>query len=253
MTVSDIHSDHRVEMIEELYNRYGRASTFKAPAARFRYWRKRYAWSLAIGTANLLKRGIDIVLSVFLLIGLAPLFLIVAIAIWLTDGGPILYWQTRVGKWGKEFPFPKFRSMVVDADKMSESVSNQNHVDNGERSKRQNKRKDDPRITKVGRFIRRFSIDELPQLLNVLKGDMTLVGPRPPLPHEVVRYTLADRRRLDVTPGLTCIWQVSGRADIPFEGQLQLDTDYIESQTIRLDLLILLKTIKAVFIGRGAY
>ncbi len=108
-------------------------------------------------------------------------------------------------------------------------------------------------MTKIGRIIRRFSIDEFPQLLNVLKGDMTLVGPRPPLPREVAQYTLADRRRLDVRPGLTGIWQVSGRGDIPFEGQLQLDNNYIDSQSLRLDMIILLRTVKAVLSGRGAY
>ncbi len=249
MTDSDINSDYRVEMIEELYNRYGRANSLKAPAARFRYWRKKYAWSFAVGAANFIKRALDIGLSIFLLITMTPLFLIVAIAIKLTDGGPILYWQIRVGKWGKEFPFPKFRSMVINADSILEPLLNQSH----HQDTRTFKLKNDPRITKIGRFIRRFSIDELPQLLNVLKGDMTLVGPRPPLPREVVQYKLADRRRLDVTPGLTCIWQVSGRGDIPFEGQLQLDSDYIESRNLRLDIIILLRTIKAVLFGRGAY
>jgi len=249
MSDSDINSDYRVEMIEELYNRYGHANSLKAPAARFRYWRKKYAWSFAVGAAKFIKRAIDIGVSIFLLITLIPLFLIVAIAIKLTDGGPVLYWQTRVGKWGKEFPFPKFRSMVLNADTMLESLLNQSHHCNT----RTFKLKNDPRITKIGRIIRRFSIDELPQLLNVLKGDMTLVGPRPPQPYESAQYTLTDRRRLDVTPGLTCIWQVSGRGDIPFEGQLQLDNDYIGSQSLRLDIMILLRTIKAVLSGRGAY
>lgn len=261
-TASDyIDSDYRVEMIEELYERYGRTTILKAPAKRFRYLRKKYAWSFAVGAAKFFKRAIDIVLSIFLLITLTPLFIIVAIAIKLEDGGPVLFWQTRVGKWGKEFPFPKFRSMYVNADEIMKSI-NDNSQQNGsetanpeseETIKRIGKFRKDRRITKVGRFIRRFSIDELPQLLNVLKGEMTLVGPRPPLPHEVNNYTLADRRRLDIIPGLTCIWQVSGRADIPFEGQLQLDSDYIESQSLRLDFMLLLRTIKAVLIGRGAY
>ncbi len=260
-TASDyIDSDYRVEMIEELYQRYGRTTIWKAPAKRFRYLRKKYAWSLAVGAARFFKRAIDIVLSIFLLVTLIPLFIIVAIAIKIEDGGPVLFWQTRVGKWGKEFPFPKFRSMVVNAEEIMESLGEQSQRNGSEtpdqksvEKKRKGKKPDDPRITKVGKFIRRFSIDELPQLLNVLKGDMTLVGPRPPLPGEVNKYTLADRRRLDVTPGLTCIWQVSGRADIPFEGQLELDSDYIESQSLRLDFILLLRTIKAVLIGRGAY
>ncbi len=249
MTDSDINSDYRVEIIEELYNRYGRPNSLQAPAARFRYWRKKYAWSFAIGAANFIKRALDISVSIFMLITMTPLFIIVATAIKLTDGGSILYWQKRVGKWGKEFPFPKFRSMVLNADYMLESLLEQSQHSNT----RTFKMKNDPRITKIGRIIRRFSIDELPQLLNVLKGDMTLVGPRPPLPHESSQYTLADRRRLDVTPGLTGIWQVSGRGDIPFEGQLRLDNEYIDSQSLRLDMIILLQTIKAVLSGRGAY
>ena len=115
------------------------------------------------------------------------------------------------------------------------------------------KMKHDPRVTRIGRFIRKFSIDELPQLWCVLKGDMSLVGPRPPVPREVAEYTLADRRRLDIIPGLTCIWQVSGRSDIPFDKQVELDVQYIESQSVAMDLLLLVKTIPAVLLGKGSY
>jgi lipopolysaccharide/colanic/teichoic acid biosynthesis glycosyltransferase len=115
------------------------------------------------------------------------------------------------------------------------------------------KMKNDPRVTPIGRFIRRFSIDELPQLINVLKGDMSLVGPRPPLPREVMEYTLEDRKRLHVKPGITCLWQIKGRSEIPFQEQVQLDLEYIRSQGLKNDLIILLKTIPAVLSGRGAY
>ncbi|HON62207.1 MAG TPA: sugar transferase, partial [Deltaproteobacteria bacterium] len=167
----------------------------------------------------------------------------------LTDRGPVLYWQTRVGKWGQEFWFPKFRSMCVDADKLREKILDQSH----HKDSITFKMKHDPRITLVGRIIRKTSMDELPQLWNVLKGEMSLVGPRPPLPEEVDRYTLADRRRLDVKPGLTCIWQVSGRGDVPFAKQVEYDVQYIESQSLLLDLRLLLKTVTAVLTGRGAY
>jgi lipopolysaccharide/colanic/teichoic acid biosynthesis glycosyltransferase len=151
--------------------------------------------------------------------------------------------------WGREFPFPKFRSMVTDADARKQELTALNQHGDGITFKI----KKDPRVTWIGRFMRKFSIDELPQLWCVLTGDMALVGPRPPVPSEVAQYTLADRRRLDTKPGLTCIWQVSGRADIPFEQQVELDVKYIESQSIWLDIKLLLKTIPAVLSGRGAY
>ena len=166
-----------------------------------------------------------------------------------TDGGTILFWQTRVGKYGREFPFPKFRSMIPNAESMKDTLLDRNIHPNSITFKMKN----DPRITWIGRLIRKLSIDEAPQLWCVLKGDMTLVGPRPPLPREVEQYTNAERRRLDVTPGLTCIWQVSGRGDIPFQQQLELDVQYIESQSIWLDIQLLFKTIPAVLLGKGAY
>jgi lipopolysaccharide/colanic/teichoic acid biosynthesis glycosyltransferase len=161
----------------------------------------------------------------------------------------VFFWQTRVGRWGREFPFPKFRSMVVNAEQLKAALLTEN--DHGQNVTFKMKR--DPRITWIGRIIRKLSIDELPQLWNVLRGDMSLVGPRPPLPQEVAQYTLADRRRLDVTPGLTCIWQVSGRGDIPFPQQVQLDVQYIESRSLWADVKILLQTIPAVLLGKGAY
>jgi len=207
----------------------------------------RARWSIAIGPA--LKRTLDIVVSGLALIALAPLFAVVAIAIKATDFGPVLFWQTRVGRYGKLLHFPKFRSMVLDAEAVKQRLLAENDHGGGVTFKM----KRDPRITGIGRIIRRLSIDELPQLYLVLKGDLTLVGPRPPVPAEVARYTLRQRRRLDVVPGLTCIWQVSGRSEIPFERQARMDIDYIDRRSIWFDLSLLLRTIPAVLFGRGAY
>jgi lipopolysaccharide/colanic/teichoic acid biosynthesis glycosyltransferase len=242
---------HRVLLIEELYERYGRGTRgLPGLARRWRFWRKKYAWAVVVGGAKAVKRAIDIAAATAGLVALSPLFAAVAAAIKLTDGGPVLFWQSRVGRWGREFPFPKFRSMVVNAEKLKDTLLAQNqHGGDGVTFKM----KRDPRVTWIGRIIRKLSVDELPQLWCVLKGDMSLVGPRPPVPREVAKYTLADRRRLDATPGLTCIWQVSGRGDIPFAQQVQLDVQYIESQSVWLDIKLLLKTVPAVLAGRGAY
>jgi len=243
---NDDAAKQRVEMIEELYRRY---SVPQGLAKRILFLRKKYLWLLIIGATGLFKRILDIAVSVAMLILLSPLFLIVAALIKLTDGGPVLFWQSRVGKWGREFPFPKFRSMVLNAEELKAKLLEQSdHADS-----RTFKMKKDPRITWLGRIIRKLSIDELPQLWNVLIGDMSLVGPRPPVPKEVSQYTLSDRRRLDVKPGLTCIWQISGRGDIPFPRQVELDVEYIESSSIWLDIVILVKTVPAVLFGKGAY
>lgn len=229
-----------------MYTRYGSGRT---GLRRARFLWKRTAWMAVTGGARILKRLIDIVGAAAALILLSPLFAAVALAIKLTDGGPALYVQTRVGQWGREFPFPKFRSMRVNADSMKDQLLGQNQHGAGVTFKM----KRDPRVTWIGRIIRKLSIDELPQLWCVLKGDMSLVGPRPPVPREVALYTLADRRRLDVIPGLTCIWQVSGRSDIAFPQQVALDVRYIESQSVWVDIQLLLKTIPAVLLGKGAY
>lgn len=207
-------------------------------------------WRCSASARWFRKRTIDIVVSLTALVFLAPLLATVAGLIKLADPGPVLFWQVRVGKWGRPFPFPKFRSMVVDAEARRIKLVQQNqHGDKGITFKI----KDDPRITWIGRIIRKTSIDELPQLWCVLKGDMSLVGPRPALLSEVERYTLEDRRRLDITPGLTCTWQVSGRSDIPFDEQCRLDVEYIEQQSTLADIKLLLKTIPAVITGKGAY
>ncbi|MFZ5949935.1 MAG: sugar transferase [Candidatus Rifleibacteriota bacterium] len=237
----------RIEVAEELFRRYGTDS--HGILSHLKYLRKRLLWQMVIGGSKLIKRLIDIFVSFSALIVLSPLFFIVALCIKLTDRGPAVYWQSRVGLNGREFPFPKFRSMVVNADKMKDQLMQQNMHKDGVTFKM----KDDPRVTWIGKIIRKFSIDELPQLWCVLRGDMSLVGPRPPVPREVALYSLADRRRLEITPGLTCIWQVSGRGDIPFPQQVKLDVDYIESQSFWVDLKLLFLTVPAVLTGKGAY
>ncbi len=240
----------RIALMDELYRRYhGSTGSLRGRRRNLRFLRKKYSWLAVVGGARVFKRLVDILAAGAGLLVLSPLFLLVALAIKCTDGGPVFYCQKRVGQWGREFLFPKFRSMYVDADKRwSELAAANDHAESITL-----KIKNDPRVTPVGRIIRRLSIDELPQLWCVLKGDMTLVGPRPALPKEVAQYTLEDRRRLDAVPGLTCFWQVEGRGDIPFDQQLQLDVQYIESHSLWVDLKLLLKTIPAVFTGRGAY
>jgi lipopolysaccharide/colanic/teichoic acid biosynthesis glycosyltransferase len=322
----------RVLLMEELYRRYARGTS--GPGSflrRLRYWRKKYAWLLVVGGARVIKRAIDIFAALAGLLLLLPLFLVVALLIKLTDGGPVLFWQSRVGRWGREFPFPKFRSMVANAEEikrrmvellthvraelgrlaeerpdlapevreglrrfareplpkvaklmakfppdvraaieglgkevLTRMVAEMRDLDpksqkilaamqNDHANSITFKMRNDPRVTWIGKIIRKLSIDELPQLWCVLKGDMSLVGPRPPVPSEVAEYTLADRRRLDAKPGLTCIWQVSGRGDIPFDQQVQLDVQYINSHSVWLDIKLLLKTVPAVLLGKGAY
>ncbi len=204
---------------------------------------------LIISSIPRVKRAMDALLSAIALFLLCPLFLVVAVIVWLQDGGPPLFWQTRVGLLGREFDCPKFRSMVQDAEQQKSNLLCENHHGDGVTFKI----KRDPRITPFGSVIRKLSIDELPQLWCVLTGQMSLVGPRPPLPSEVSRYAVRDRRRLEVKPGLTCIWQVSGRSELPFEQQVRLDAKYIDTHSNRLDVVLLLKTIPAIISGRGAY
>ncbi len=205
---------------------------------------------LGSGTA---KRLFDIAASATALLLLSPLFLIVALLIRLDSKGPIFFSQNRVGKHGHKFRFWKFRSMDVDAEKHKAALKELNNKLNNKQCDVRFKMENDPRITRVGHFLRKFSIDELPQLWNVLKGDMSLVGPRPPLPDEVAKYTPYQHRRLEVTPGITCIWQVSGRSNIPFEEQVKMDLKYIANQSFWNDMRLLLKTIPAVLEARGAF
>ena len=190
----------------------------------------------------------DVTISLMALLVLLPVLAVIALCICLETPGPVLFKQKRVGKDGKEFWFYKFRSMVTDAEKQRDMLLPMN-----EGSGLLFKIKNDPRITRTGRFIRRSSLDELPQLLNILIGDMSLVGPRPALPAEVSQYGLRQRSRLSVKPGLTGLWQVSGRSDLPFDRSIELDLQYVAHRSIGLNVQILLMTIPAVFTGRGAY
>jgi exopolysaccharide biosynthesis polyprenyl glycosylphosphotransferase len=198
--------------------------------------------------ALLAKRGIDIAISSLTLIALAPLFAIIAILIKLTSKGPVFYRQTRCGLGSRRFVLLKFRSMVDNAHDLLPELEAHNEVD-GPVFKMRN----DPRCTAVGRCLRIMSLDELPQLWNVLRGDMSLVGPRPPLPQEVEQYEPWQRRRLRIRPGLTCLWALEGRSKLQFERWMRLDLLYIDNWSMWLDFKILLKTIPAVLLGRGAH
>jgi exopolysaccharide biosynthesis polyprenyl glycosylphosphotransferase len=236
----------RTELLNDLYEKYGKSKNIDQ---RLFYLRKKYFWVLFVQGSKFLKRALDIIVSLFFLILFLPIILCIMLAIKLQDGGPIFYVTDRVGKWGQEFRFPKFRSMTIDAAQIkNELIQYQDHPQDITF-----KMKKDPRITKLGKFLRKTSLDELPQLWTVFKGDMSLVGPRPPLPEEVAHYNLEQRRRLDIKPGITGIWQISGRSEIPFAKQVELDREYIESQSFWLDLKILLKTIPVVILGKGAY
>jgi len=178
---------------------------------------------------------------------LSPLLLGVAAIVRLTSRGPVLFRQQRVGRHGRPFHMLKFRSMVVNAEGLKARLMAQN-----EQAGPVFKMRRDPRITSFGRFIRRYSVDELPQLLNVLRGEMSIVGPRPPVPSEVARYEAWQRRRLSVRPGLTCVWQVSGRNEISFEEWMYLDLQYIDHWSLAQDFQLILKTLPVVLTGRGA-
>ncbi|QWH20207.1 sugar transferase [Bacillus mycoides] len=195
------------------------------------------------------KRCIDFMGALLGLILLFPVFLVVAVLIKYEDPkGPVFFKQIRVGKDGETFYMYKFRSMVMDAEDRLKELLKHNEV-----SGAMFKMKDDPRITKIGKFIRKTSIDELPQLINVLKGEMSLVGPRPPLPREVKEYTLYDKQRLLVTPGCTGLWQVSGRSNLSFEQMVELDIYYIIQRSIIFDVKILLRTVKVLLGSEDAY
>ena len=207
------------------------------------------AWRATVFGTYVAKRLFDLLLSAIGLVLLSPLFLVLAVAVKLSSPGPVIFTQTRVGRYGRHFKFYKFRTMRRDAESQKGPLEPFNESADGVIFKMRR----DPRITRVGRFLRRTSLDELPQLWNVFIGDMSLVGPRPPLPDEVAKYTLDDRKRLDVIPGITGIWQVSGRSEIPFKEQVALDKRYILSQGFFQDVKILLETIPAIIGGKGAY
>ncbi len=245
------------QMAELLAQRMLSASSpYGSAKLRFYMILKRLAWSYTIGFTAVVKRVIDILASGMFLLIFSPLMIGTALLI-RRDGGPVFFKQQRVGLRGKEFGMLKFRSMCVDAEAKLKELLDQNEKSDGITFKMKN----DPRITTIGRFIRKTSIDELPQLINVLLGEMSLVGPRPPLPREVAMYSPEDRRRLFAVPGITCLWQigerqgglleVSDRNEIEFPEQVSLDVRYIESQSVWKDLLILVKTVPAVLLGKG--
>jgi exopolysaccharide biosynthesis polyprenyl glycosylphosphotransferase len=194
------------------------------------------------------KRVMDVCLTTLGLVCIAPLFGIIALAVKLDSDGPVFYRQERVGKNGRTFWMLKFRSMRQDADKLLEELRERNEAIGP-----LFKMRDDPRITRVGKLLRRWSLDELPQLLNVLKGEMSLVGPRPPLPSEVAKYEDWEFGRLRTVPGITGLWQVSGRSEVPFKDMVRLDIHYIRTWSLGLDLEILMRTVPAVLTNRGAY
>jgi len=246
------------ELKEKLMDRFTTANT---PMGRWRLglyvkW-KRLAWNLVVGSTHFVKRVLDIVLSIVAIILLLPIFVVIGILVKM-DGGPMIFQQTRIGLRGREFKMYKFRSMCMDAEERLAELLKHNEKKEGITFKM----KDDPRITKIGKFIRKASIDELPQFFNVLQGDMSLVGPRPPVPREVALYCQEDRRRFLVKPGITCIWQVGERAggtfeigdrnSIDFKEQVSLDVRYIESQSVWKDMWLLAKTVPAILFGKGA-
>ena len=236
----------RMELFKTLNLPVSRAST------RLFRWRLRCKlgfWELGLRSIYAFKRLVDIGCSLCALVLLTPFFLVIMLIILIEDGRPFFFIQQRVGLDGRIFHFYKFRSMVKNAEQLKKQLLKQNESGDGVIFKM----KRDPRITRVGSFLRRFSVDEFPQFFNVLKGDLAIVGPRPPVPREVAQYTLEDRKRLHVKPGLTCLWQIQGRSEIPFKEQVRLDLQYIQSQSLRKDFMIMLKTVPAVLLGRGAY
>ena len=194
-----------------------------------------------------IKRFFDICISFAALVVLSPLLLVIAILIYLEDKGPVIYSQTRIGKDGRAFKLYKFRSMCVDADEKLKDLQKLN-----ERDGPVFKIKNDPRVTKVGKFIRKTCIDELPQLVNIIKGDMSIVGPRPPLPNEVEQYNSYQKQRLLVVPGLTCYWQIQKGEETTFDEWVELDLKYIKERSILLDFRLILLTFKVILSGKGA-
>ena len=207
-------------------------------------WRER-RWPVY---ESVLKRVLDVFLASLGLAAMLPFWLVIVLAIRWDTAGPAVFVQERVGKNSRRFRFYKFRSMYVDAERRLDEVLAQNEID-GPVFKIRN----DPRVTRVGGFLRRTSLDELPQLINVLKGDMSLVGPRPPLPQEVAQYRPEDKVRLSVKPGLTCLWQINGRSNVGFDEWMEFDREYIRHMSLWLDLRILVRTVGAVLSMRGAY
>lgn len=213
-----------------------------APFDSDRSERARLSYEFAV------KRLVDVLLASLGLIAALPVWLVIATAVKLDSPGPAIFVQERVGRDGRRFRFFKFRSMYIDAEHRLAEFQLANEVE-GPVFKMRN----DPRVSRVGGFLRRTSLDELPQLINVLKGDMSLVGPRPPLPNEVAQYRPSDLVRLSVKPGLTCLWQINGRSNVSFDEWMEYDREYVRNMSLWLDLSILARTVGAVLSMRGAY
>ena len=222
--------------------------SFQSVEATQRLQFRLVTWVLRTKIHQSLKRAVDIICASIALILLSPIMLITAILIKLESSGPVIFRQTRVGKYGQPFTCYKFRSMTINAESEKKKLMAMNEADGPVF-----KIKDDPRVTRVGDVIRKLSIDELPQLVNVLQGNMSLVGPRPAVPEEVAQYEFDYMRRLETMPGITGLQQVSGRSNLDFKRWIELDLQYIAEQGIKNDLLILLKTIPSVIFRRGAY
>lgn len=221
---------------------------FKIVETGFSRYNMREIYQRKSTAYKLIKRLMDILLSVVALVVLSPVFLVTAAAIKSEDRGPVFFVQQRAGKDMKPFRMYKFRSMYVNADEKLNEMMKDN-----EQTGHAFKIKDDPRITKTGKVIRRFSIDELPQLINIIKGDMSIVGPRPILTFQMEECSEYERQRLVVQPGLTCYWQIGGRSDVTWEEWVQLDLDYIEDMSLWTDIKMIVRTVPAVLCGNGAY
>jgi exopolysaccharide biosynthesis polyprenyl glycosylphosphotransferase len=240
----DRHLDEKAARMLEIYSR----RRFNSIQSTQRLRITLLLWVIRMKLLSNLKRLLDLAVSLAALVIVSPIMLMTAIAIRLDSPGPILFRQTRVGKWGKHFPCYKFRSMYIDAEQRLQDLMALNEADGPVF-----KMKNDPRVTRVGRIIRKLSIDELPQLFNVIKGEMSLVGPRPALPREVSQYEYDQIRRLHAVPGITGLQQVSGRSNVDFKRWIELDLQYIAEQSLWKDIEILIKTIPAVLASRGAY
>lgn len=243
-TGMDRHLDEKAARMLEIYSR----RRFNSIQSTQRLRITLLLWVIRMKLLSNLKRLLDLAVSLAALVIVSPIMLMTAIAIRLDSPGPILFRQTRVGKWGKHFPCYKFRSMYIDAEQRLQDLMALNEADGPVF-----KMKNDPRVTRVGRIIRKLSIDELPQLFNVIKGEMSLVGPRPALPREVSQYEYDQIRRLHAVPGITGLQQVSGRSNVDFKRWIELDLQYIAEQSLWKDIEILIKTIPAVLASRGAY
>ena len=241
---SPMREDEKVARMVEIFSerRFKRTRTLQRMRLRL------LAWVIRTKIRTNLKRVLDVIIASIGVIFLSPVFFLISIAIKLDSPGPVIFKQDRIGKWGKPFACYKFRSMYVDAEERKAELMKENEADEVVF-----KMKHDPRVTRIGRFIRKASIDELPQLFNVIKGEMSLVGPRPPVPIEVVQYEFETMFRLDAVPGITGLQQVSGRSDLSFKRWVELDLQYIAEQSLLKDIEILLKTIPAVLSGKGAY